>query len=370
MSVPSRAVATKGNRSMTRYNIRGATIWVSYWVDGVRVRKSTRLKNTPKNIKTVLEVIIPSIDRQIASGDIYKKKPKTFEFYGSIFLEEKQSNQSYDLKSPYWMRVIDYFRGRDIDTITRLDIKRFLSSLNMKSKSKNSYKSCVKEIFELAVDDGVISFNPALNIRLKPDRKSDIEHYSKEEVRSLLDAADGIMKVYLLIAFNTGMRVGEILGLQLADFKDDGFIHIKRTRTKGKIGTGKTNNAIRKVPYQSFILDEVLKEHPKDSLFIFGNMDDAVNLRTPWKHVCSDADVPRHKLYSTRHTFATLMLQDNVVSINELAGLLGHSSPKITLEHYASVIESKDISFVQGFSLFREKEIKDEDNKVGHYNEV
>ncbi|MCX6051373.1 MAG: site-specific integrase [Campylobacterales bacterium] len=148
------------------------------------------------------------------------------------------------------------------------------------------------------------------------------------------------------------MRVGEILGLQIADFKDDGFIHIKRTRTKGIIGSGKTNNAIRKVLYSSLILDEVKKIQPKDNIFIFGNIDDASLLRSQWRDVCTDAQVPKYKLYSTRHTFATLMLRENIVSINELAGLLGHSSAKVTLEYYASVIESKNIDFGFNFSLF------------------
>ena len=46
------------------------------------------------------------------------------------------------------------------------------------------------------------------------------------------------------------------------------------------------------------------------------------------------------------------MLKENIVSINELAGLLGHSSPKITLEHYASVINVKNIDLGADFSLF------------------
>ncbi|MFA6191838.1 MAG: hypothetical protein WC665_05745 [Sulfurimonas sp.] len=46
------------------------------------------------------------------------------------------------------------------------------------------------------------------------------------------------------------------------------------------------------------------------------------------------------------------MMRENIVSINELAGLLGHSSPKVTLEHYTSVIESKNIDFGVNFSLF------------------
>ena len=151
------------------------------------------------------------------------------------------------------------------------------------------------------------------------------------------------------------MRVGEILGLQLSDFKEDGYIHIKRTRTKGIVGTGKTNNAIRNIPYPKFILDEIKKTQPKDNLYLFGDIDDAYKLRYMWENVCKIAGVEKHKLYSTRHTFATLMLQENIVSINELAGLLGHSSSKVTLEHYASVIESKNIDLGANFSLFRHK---------------
>ncbi len=49
------------------------------------------------------------------------------------------------------MRVIDYFRGQDIDKITRFDIKEYLISLNMKSKSKAEYRNCAKKIFELTL---------------------------------------------------------------------------------------------------------------------------------------------------------------------------------------------------------------------------
>ncbi len=354
----SKVVTTKkGNKGMTTHYILGSMIWLNYYVDGVRIRKSTKLRDTPKNINIVKNQIIPALDIKIATGEIYRKKPKTFEYYGSIFLTVKDSNKSFLLKKGYFDKVIDYFRGRNIDTITRLDIKEYLIALNIKNKSKTVYKSCIKEIFELAVDDGVLNYNPALSIKLRADERKDIQYYSKEEVNKLLSASNGIMKPYLLIAFNTGMRVGEILGLQIADFKDDGYIHIKRTRTKGMIGNGKTNNAIRKVPYPAFILDEV-KQIQTNHIFIFGNIDDASLLRTQWRDVCIDADVPKYKLYSTRHTFATLMLRENIVSINELAGLLGHSSPKVTLEHYASVIQSKNIDLGVNFSLFGQDTVK------------
>jgi integrase len=345
------ATITKGSRGMAKQFIRGDKIWITYFVDKIRHRKSTGLENTKENIKIVEKEIIPQLTVKIATGEIYKKKPKTFEYYGSIFLRQKDANKSFMLKKAYFERVIEHFGKSNIDTITRLDIKKYLISLDMKTTSKSTYKSCLKEIFEFAVDDGVISFNPALNIKLKSDRKEEIQFYTKEDVIKLLRVADGIIKPYLEIAFNTGMRVGEILGLQIGDFKDDGYIHIKRTRTKGVIGNGKTYNAIRKVPYPSYVLDEVMKVRT-NNIFIFGNIDDASLMRSQWKRVCKDANVQRYKLYSTRHTFATLMLRENIVSINELAGLLGHSSPKVTLEHYASVIQSKNIDLGANFSLF------------------
>ena len=352
MSPHSKTVTTKkGNKKMTTYYIRGSTIWLNYYVEGKRLQKSTKLKNTPENIKVVKNQMIPALDIKIATGEIYKKKPKTFEHYGSIFLKIKDPNKSFILKKGYYDKVIEQFRGIEIDKITRLDIKEYLISLNMKSVSKRTYKSCLKEIFELAVDDGVLQSNPALSIKFKAEPKEDIKYYTKEEVNKLLSVATGIIKPFLEIAFNTGMRIGEILGLQIGDFKDDGYIHIKRTRTKGVIGNGKTNNAIRKVPYPMYILD-IVKKAQGNHIFIFGEKSDAMHLRNEWERVCKAADLPRYKLYSTRHTFATLMLKENIVSINELAGLLGHSSPKVTLEHYASVIEPKNIHLGANFSLF------------------
>ena len=352
MIVHSEAVTHKRGSKMTNYYIRGSIIWLNYYVDGERKQKSTKLKNTPQNIKVVTSKIIPALDIKIATGEIYKKKPKTFEYYGGIFLKQKSVNKSYFLKSGYYRKVIEYFKGRNIDTITRLDVKEYLLSLDMKSTSKNTYKSCVKEIFELGVDDGVISVNPALNIKLKSDVKETIQYYTRKEVQKILSVATGITKAYLEIAFNTGMRVGEILGLQIGDFKDDGYIHIARTRTKGIIGSGKTDNAIRKVPYSAFMLKCVKDVQPSNHIYIFGNIDDASLFRTQWRDICKLANIQRYKLYSTRHTFATLMLQENIVSINELAGLLGHSNPKVTLTHYASVIDSKNIDLGSNFSLF------------------
>jgi len=353
MSVNSiSATSKRSGKKMASHYVRGTKIWITYFVDKIRHRKSTGLEYNSKNIKIVENEIIPQIIKKIATGEIYKKKPKSFEYYGDIFLKQKSVNRSYFTSVGYYRKVINYFRGKNIDTITRLDIKEYLISFNIKNISRNKYKSCIKEIFELAVDDGVIATNPALNIKFASDIRTKIKYYTRSDVEKLLSVATGIIKTYLEIAFNTGMRTGEILGLQLHDFKDDGYIHLRRTRTLGIVGDGKNYNAKRNVPYNSYMYQLARSIQPKDNLFLFGNIDDARKLRYLWADVCKDAGVEKNKLYSTRHTFATLMLQENIVSINELAGLLGHSSPKVTLAHYASVIDAKNIDLGSNFSLF------------------
>ncbi len=351
MPVHSKAVTyNKGDKGMTTYYIRGSTIWLNYYAEGVRIQKSTGLKNTPKNIQVVTSKIMPALDIKIATGEIYKKKPKTFDYYGSIFLKYKKNNKSYFSKLPKWERVIEFFKNRNIDTITRLEIKEYFNSLSIKTASKGPYKSCISEVFELAVDDGVISFNPSINIKLPKDEKEAILYYRAEEVNILIHSARGLFKVYLQIAFNTGMRSGEILGLQLGDFQD-GKIHIRRTRTKGVTGNGKTWNSKRIIPCPSFVLDSV-KNIQENNIFIFGDIDDAGKLDYVWRKCAKDAGVIRYRLYSTRHTYATLMLKDNIVSVNELAGLLGHSSAKTTLDKYAAVVDAKEINLDYDFSLY------------------
>jgi len=57
-------------------------------------------------------------------------------------------------------------------------------------------------------------------------------------------------------------------------------------------------------------------------------------------------------LYCTRHTFATLILQEKIVSINELAGILGHSSVKTTLDRYTGAISPDSVKIDSSFSLY------------------
>lgn len=340
----------KGKKMAKIYVRYGDILYIDYMVDGQRKRKCTNLKNTKENRTLIETTILPQLMRMIATGEIHKKKPKTFGHYFVEFLKMKDKNRSYSKKIHQWNILNEHFKHIDIDKITRLDVKSYIINMPIKSASKGVYKSALQEIFEMAVDDGVIANNPAVNIRLKADDKKEVDYFTKEEVKLLLSKASGILRPYLLLALHTGMRPEEILGLQVGDISD-GRIDIKRVRTCGRVDHPKTRNSLRRIPCPQFVIDEVLKIQ-SNHIFIFGENDDSSCLHERWWKLLKECGLEKRRLYSCRHTFATIMLQDRVVSINELAGLLGHSTPKITLSHYASVIDAKTIDLGRDFDLF------------------
>lgn len=346
----SRSVGVRKDREMARMYSRSGMLHIEYVVDGDRKRKSTKLEDTKENRKLVEKTIIPQLARMIITGDIHKKADTTFGKYYSQFLTTKLNIRSFSTKKYQWDKVNLEFGKRDIRTITRHEIKTFLQNLNFKSSSKGAYKTAIYEVMEMALDDRIILNNPCVGVTLPHEKKNDIDYFTKDEVKVLLDNADGILKPYLIIALNTGMRPEEILGLQLGDIQR-GKISIKRVRTKGRVDYPKTAGSTRTIPCPQFVIDEMVKIQG-DNIFLFGDIDDIFKLHAQWHKLLDKCEFKRRRLYLCRHSFATIMMQDKIVSINELAGLLGHSTPKTTLYHYASIIDAKTIDLGKNFDLF------------------
>jgi len=344
------SVSVRKDKGMAKVYARGNKLHIDYVVDGERKRKATGLDDTKENRKLVEKTIIPKLNSMIATGEIHKKKPKNFGYYFEIFLKRKSMLRSYSKKIDQWNITNNFFKDTDIDKITRLDLKNFLFDLPIKAISKKPYRVCLIQVFEMAIDDGVIRTNPALNISLPQEEKKDITYFSKDEVKIILKNAEGVMKPFLYLALNTGMRPEEILGLQMGDIQD-GKIDIKRVRTCGKITHPKTRKSIRRIPCPDFVIEEV-KKYQSDNIFIFGKFDDVAKLRYKWVMLLKKCEIEYRKMYSCRHTYATMMLLSGIVSLNELAGLLGHSTPAITLSYYASAIDAKTIDLGKDFDLF------------------
>ncbi|MGE4512033.1 MAG: tyrosine-type recombinase/integrase [Sulfurimonadaceae bacterium] len=340
--------------------IRGKSIWIEYTIDHERFRKSTGLKDTAENHRILQEEIIPQLIE--ALGTKKQKNATGFEFFYKKFLSDKESNKSFNRAKYTYNKVYEHFRSYEVTQITRRMVLEYINSLDVKNATKKEYIGCIKGILDIAVDSEVVERNVAEGIVLKRESKVEINPFSASEVELILSKADGMLKNYLAIGFFTGLRSGEILGLMHSDIHED-YISIKRSISKGVISTPKTIGSIRKIP----IMDAVrpyIKDQVKTSksLFLFEldgrHLLDVSYFKRRWKQLLQDCGIEYRKIYTTRHTFITAMLNSGEYKIMEIAAIVGHTSAEMIMKSYAGFIKNEHLEIDTSVDIFKKKEKK------------
>ncbi|MGH9184309.1 MAG: tyrosine-type recombinase/integrase, partial [Acidimicrobiales bacterium] len=182
------------------------------------------------------------------------------------------------------------------------------------------------------------------------------------EARSVVTAAAGHrLEALAVLVLELGLRKGEALGLLWSDVDlDVEELTVRGTLKRGPQGlyvdTTKTALAERTIPlpvgtadalrvHRTRQAEERLAAGPLwvDSDYVFssevGTPIDPRNALRWWKGLTRRAGVGERRFHSSRHTAATLMLDDGV-PLEVVSAILGHASLSITADVYARV--SKD----------------------------
>lgn len=141
-------------------------------------------------------------------------------------------------------------------SITAADLQGFVNGLAGKSKSQiTSAISTVQGIFEAAVQDRIIEKNPAEKLKrpvaTPPAEKRALTEDERERILHCIETHK--YGAYLAAMYYTGMRPGEVRGLQWGDFDwQNGLIHVQRdvdyAASGASVGALKTRNADRYIP--------------------------------------------------------------------------------------------------------------------------
>jgi integrase len=193
-----------------------------------------------------------------------------------------------------------------------------------------------------------IEKNPMDLIESPKVGKPDIHPLSMEEVNLFLEKVSLRYRNFFTVAFFTGMRFGEMAALKWknVDFKL-GVIKVSETRVRSEEGRPKTKKAVRDIEMLPPVV-EALREQRKSTMgkseYVFLNqyhrplLPDSMNHHV-WKPALRKAGLKERRLYETRHTFATLMLDGE-----ELPGwvqkMMGHETLQMIYERYYSYIKN------------------------------
>lgn len=220
-------------------------------------------------------------------------------------------------------------------------------------------RSVLKSALEHAVREEEVTRNAARNVRTGTPRPRRFEPLTADEARQFLAAArdDRLFALYEL-ALRTGLRKGELLGLQWEDVVPSaGTASIRRTLQRTQTGgltslPTKTRASERRIALPRECIHSVKEHHGgqkaeraaaaegwKDNSLVFttqaGGPIDPANLNRSFHTLLDRAGLRRIRFHDLRHSTATLLLEQGVelVVIKEL---LGHAHIGVTATAYAN----------------------------------
>lgn len=246
------------------------------------------------------------------------------------------------------------------------------NSRKLSPRTINKVLTTGAAIFKLAARRNLVERNPfqlaerlregAGELREDTDRARDDGRLGPEDVptpdelRALLDAAEPrFYRTLFLAAALTGSRPGELRALRWSHVDlDEPAIKIRRAHThahvrgeerrpEGRVYGTKTKAGMRDVPLEAPLVAAIRRwklqcpPTPGDLVFPGSNglpFHESTALRQGLYPALERAKLPRFTLYSLRHFFASFLISKGA-PVTEVAYLLGHADPTVTLRRYS-----------------------------------
>lgn len=297
----------------------------------------------------------------------------------------------------YELFVKPSFGKNRLVLVKKSDVRRFYNSLAdgkiLKIATIDNVHNVLHQVFQVAVDDGMIRINPTDNML----KELKLSHGFEREKKSALTIEQQNLffdflrthpkylhwyPVFYVMA-NTGMRVGEITGLRWQDIDlNEGVININHTlvyynhRDENgcyfSINTPKTKAGVREIPMtesvkQAFIQEREYQQEVgiesnmrvdgyADFIFVTqngrvqhqGNLNKAIlrimrDCNDEVLEKCgSDSDpvlLPHFSCHILRHTFATRLCESGI-NLKVIQSVLGHADVSTTMNIYVDVTNS------------------------------
>ena len=367
---------------------RNGLLFLDFRYNGVRCREQTLLDDTQGNRKR-LEAFMDKIDSEIKQGifqyetyfpnsknltRIVAKQqertvvPQQAPPLGGVgplfsdFAEEWYLENEIAWKISYQTTVrgtIDkhlnpWFGEMKVSHITKGDILKFRSSLakvqigdkvGLSPMRINHIMTPLRMILNDAADRFHFS-TPFVGIKRLKVPRTDVDPFAIDEVNLILAKVRADFKNYYTVRFFTGMRTGEIDGLQwkYVDFGRRQIL-VRETLVEGRIETPKTPGSIREIEMSGPVYDALKKQWDLSGTlgqFVFckrtGSPLDHNNVtKRIWYPTLKYLGLKKRRPYQTRHTTATLWLGSGE-NPEWIARQMGHTSTEMLFTVYSRFV--------------------------------
>ncbi|WQY47302.1 site-specific integrase [Helicobacter pylori] len=257
-------------------------------------------------------------------------------------------------------KLMNIKESSKVSKITKESVTNYHHNAFKKYKKNTliSLNALLKSFLEFCEHEGYTDKSPYYAITLKNAQEAKaIDPFSLEEVKTIIGNAPSLrLKAFLAVAFFTGLRTGEQLALLWSDvdFKNKKINIDKSLNLSGVITSPKNKPSIREVdllePVEK-ILKELKASEPTNKKMIFLNTPKRTqDFQIMFKKLLEALNLKNRKLYTTRHTFASLMLSQGEEAM-WVSKTLGHKDLNTTYKTYSHYIpqqEKERAKFLKG----------------------
>ena len=348
---------------------------------GKRCREQTTLDSTPANRKK-LESILKKIEAEITLGTFeydryFPNSSKAQEFTKQAEVQrarEAHDTPLFETFSKDWMDEMriqwrrsyistmegtlknylnPQFGEKEVGHITKKDILEFRASLakvttrngkRLSASRINRIMTPLRMILSEAANRYEFS-SPYHGIKSLKVPRTDVEPFGIDEVKQIIDTVRPDFRNYYIVRFFTGMRTGEIDGLQWdhVDFKRRQIL-VRQALVNGRLEYTKNDGSFRTIEMSQLVVDALTEQ--KNS---FGEMEFVFCTRTGgplshnnvtkriWYPLLRHLGLRKRRPYQTRHTAATLWLASGE-NPEWIARQMGHTTTEMLFRVYSRYV--------------------------------
>lgn len=298
--------------------------FIDYYFEGRRIRECVGAS------RREAEHALSVRKSEILQGKYNFKKQKTspqFSEFAKDYLEYSKANKRSWIRDVSILKSLTpFFKMLRLNGITCKHVENYKVKRQEKLSPGgiNRELACLKHMFTMAIKWGYTEKNPVKEVKMLKEKEKIIRVLSYENEKKLIENAGAHIKPILILALNTGMRIGEILNLTW-DRMDMAYGIITVDDTKG--------GEVRSIPINSSLI-EVLRTLEKHGKYVFSkeNGDRYGSIKTAFNAAKRRAGITNLRIHDLRHTFASRLVLNGVdlVTVKEL---LGHKDISTTMRY-------------------------------------
>ena len=270
--------------------------------------------------------------------DVKKETQLTFNELAERYVENFGNQKSFKgFKSHVVRDLREVFEARRLSEITYLDLETYRNRRKATGTkagkprtdaSVNRDMAILGHMLSKAVEWGLLESSPfkkGKRLMFKENNQR-LRFLSETEVEALLNACTLHLQAIVEVALLTGMRRGELLGLQWEQIRN-GFIYL----TENKSGKA------RQIPINerlAVILRDLRGKNQLKSQYVFCDPQGRrfYEVKRSFTSACKRAGLEDFRFHDLRHTFASHLVMAGA-SLKAVQELLGHADLKMTMRY-------------------------------------